>query len=93
MGTPLNLYLISQNENNDYDTYDSAVVAAPDENAARLIHPETGRHAEATPWPALTSADWSLTWASDPSKVNVKLIGQALNGTKIGAICSSYNAG
>jgi hypothetical protein len=85
MGTPLNLYLISQNENNDYDTYDSAVVAAPDENAARLIHPETGRPAEA--------ADWSWTWTSDPSKVNVKLIGQALDGTKIGAICSSYNAG
>jgi predicted Abi (CAAX) family protease len=85
MSTPLNLYLISQNENNDYDTYDSAVVAAPDENAARLIHPETGRHAEA--------ADWSWTWVSDSSKVNVELIGQALDGTKIGAICSSYNAG
>jgi hypothetical protein len=92
MGTPLNLYLISQNENNDYATYDSAVVAAPDENAARLIHPETGHHAEATDW-RLSCQYGHWTWASDPSKVNVKLIGQALNGTKIGAICSSYNAG
>ena len=85
MSTPLNLYLISQNENDGYDTYDSAVVAAPDENAARLIHPETGLTAIAD--------DWRWTWVSDSSKVNVKLIGQALNGTKIGAICSSYNAG
>jgi hypothetical protein len=85
MSTPLNLYRISQNENDDYDTYDSAVVAAPDENAARLIHPETDHPPN--------HADWYLTWASHPSKVNVELIGHALDGTKIGTICSSYNAG
>jgi hypothetical protein len=35
----MNLYLISQNVNNDYDTYDAAVVAANSEDEARLIHP------------------------------------------------------
>ena len=35
----MNIYLISQKENNDYDTYDSAVVVAPNEEVARRIHP------------------------------------------------------
>lgn len=35
----MNLYLISQDVNNDYDTYDSAVVAASNEEDARNIHP------------------------------------------------------
>lgn len=33
----MNLYLISQDVNNDYDTYDSAVVAAESEEEARGI--------------------------------------------------------
>lgn len=35
----LNLYLIKQNENYSYDTYDSAVVIATSEEEARRIHP------------------------------------------------------
>lgn len=35
----MNLYLISQTANNDWDTYDSAVVAAPDENTAKHMLP------------------------------------------------------
>ena len=35
----MNLYLISQNRNNGYDTYDSAVVAAESEEKARMIRP------------------------------------------------------
>ena len=37
----MKLWLISQTENEGYDTYDSAVVAAETENAARLIHPSS----------------------------------------------------
>lgn len=36
------LYKISQNVNNDYDTYDCAVVAAHSEDEARNIHPGYG---------------------------------------------------
>ncbi len=36
----MNLYLISQNVNGDYDTYDSAVVAAPNEHYAKHMHPD-----------------------------------------------------
>ncbi len=35
----MNLYLISQTVNSDYDTYDSAVVVAESEDQARLILP------------------------------------------------------
>ena len=37
--TEMNLYKISQDENNDYDTYDSAIVAAETEDAAKRTHP------------------------------------------------------
>lgn len=35
----MKLYLISQTENRDWDTFDSFVVAAKNENDARLIVP------------------------------------------------------
>ena len=35
----MNLYLISQDSNRDYDTYDSAVVAAVNEKDASVMHP------------------------------------------------------
>jgi len=35
----LNLYLIYQDVNNDYDTYYSAVVAATSDDDAKNIHP------------------------------------------------------
>ena len=36
----MNLYLISQTINDDYDSWDSAVVAAESAGAAREIHPD-----------------------------------------------------
>lgn len=80
----MNLYLISQHENNDYDTYDSAVVVAESAEAARLIHPsgdgwdEFNRHA----------------WATCPEHVKIKYLGKAdelLKAEEI--ICASFNAG
>lgn len=35
----MKLYLISQTVNNEYDTYDSAVVAAPSAQAAKKMEP------------------------------------------------------
>lgn len=79
----MNLYLISQNENNSYDTYDAAVVAAESEDEARQIHPSYPN-------------GWlhkSNTWATVPENVSVRLIGGATEGTKAGEILSSFNAG
>lgn len=46
----MNIYLISQNKNVGYDTYDSAVVAAETAEAARCTHP---RHDAAPDYPTL----------------------------------------
>lgn len=74
------LYKIWQNVNNDYDTYDSAVVAACGEDEARNIHPGLDTFS-------------NTTW-SDPSDVHVELIGEAIEGIEPGGVmCASFNAG
>lgn len=79
----MKLWLISQDENSGYDTYDSAVVAADSEDEARCTHPSN-----------VGIADWSHgTWASFPDRVNVKLIGEAVPNTSAGVILESFNAG
>ena len=52
----MNLYLISQTENEDYDTYDSAVVCAETETQARRIHPRYGEK-----W-GIEAKEWSNYW-------------------------------
>lgn len=76
----MNLYLIEQDENNGYDTYDAFVVAAKDDDAARNYHP--GKWGEKY-----------STWASDPKHVRVTLIGKAGKGVEVGRILGSFNAG
>ena len=79
----MKLWLISQDENDGYDTYDSAVVAAETEGLAREIHPggiEWGK-------------DCGAWWASVPDKVSVRLIGEAVGCTAGEVICASFNAG
>jgi hypothetical protein len=75
----MKLFLISQSYNDGYDTYDSAVVAARDEEAAREV--------------AVGSTGSCGTWAK-PKHVAVEDIGTAKTGTKAGTvICASFNAG
>lgn len=84
----MNLYLISQTANHEYDTYDSAVVAAETEDAAKRIHPagDGMKIPQGDVWEA-------RTWVNDPSLVTAKLIGIAVDGTKEGVIIASYNGG
>jgi len=81
----MKIYLISQNENDDYDTYDSAVVYAKDEKEVRKIHP-SGRQKE---WRDESCSNW----CDKPSQVEVKYIGEAPKQKKKGVILSSFNAG
>ena len=100
----LYLWKLSQNVNNDYDTYDSAVVVAPDSMCAAEVHParysDDGtaiyrwdrRQAmwldEALGYHAVDSS-----WC-DPEQVSVVRIGVADDNLKWGdVVCSSYNAG
>jgi hypothetical protein len=88
----MNLYLISQDTNNGYDTYDSAVVCAESEDAARHIHPAHsnnswlwGHDEGPLEWDA---SDWTT-----PGLVTVKLLGTAAPGMERGVVCASFNAG
>lgn len=85
----MKLWLISQTEHDDYDTYDSAVVAAETELEARQIHPSMSYP---TPWEKWGESSY-LDWASHPNKVTAKLIGEAAPDIPPGPICSSFNAG
>ena len=100
----MNLYLLTQTVNNNYDTFDSAVVAAETEEKARLIHPRGDReysslvhdwYREGTGgvryYDGKHSA-WAPEWAPI-DKVEVTHLGTAKPGTKKGVICASFNAG
>ena len=79
----MKLWIISQTVNNDYDTYDSAVVAAETEEEARLIIPGGGTWADARRYGG---------WAKKPSEVTVEYLGTT--DRKIsGVILASFNAG
>lgn len=80
----MKLFLISQNQNEDYDTYDSAVVAALDEETARQTDPSTGGQ-----------KDWSdrySSWCNGPQHITVRYLGEAVD-VDPGIVCASFNAG
>lgn len=81
----MKLFLLSQDENDTWDTYDSAVVAAPDEETARWMDPATGE----------PKSDWGRpydTWCSKPEYVTVRYLGEAVD-VEPGVVCASFNAG
>lgn len=79
----MKIWLIEQDENNNYDTYDSVVVVSASEDGARNMNPDGSN------WGRALSS-----WASSPDKVKVTCIGDAAEGLEEGqVICSSFNAG
>ncbi len=90
----MNLYLISQTENEDYDTYDSCVVCAANESEARQMSPGTNIHS--ANFVETINVGWDKPndrWCSSPSLVTVKFIGVAAPDVTPGFICCSFNAG
>ncbi len=88
----MNLYLISQNVNGGYDTYDSAVVAAKSVDDARTIHPteyETHVINGKIEWKGGGGENWVKY--SDINLVEVELIGTT--NMERGVILASFNAG
>lgn len=81
----LYLYLLKQDVNDGYDTYDSCIVAAEDASAAHNIHP-SGHIKEWT-------SRLGNTWASHPGEVTAQLIGTAAPNINPGVILASFNAG
>ena len=91
----LKLYLISQDVNNEYDTFDSAVVATYSEEEARLIHPKSIWRDNTV----MLDKGWIdenrfTEWAYKESDVKVKFIGYATDNIEPNTIIiSSFNAG
>jgi hypothetical protein len=80
----MKLFLISQDQNNDYDTYDSAVVAAPDEETAKQMNPANGKPVD----------EWERnTWCNGPEHVTVRYLGDAVGDVEQDVVCASFNAG
>jgi hypothetical protein len=79
----MKLWVISQDVNRGYDTYDSAVVAAETEEEARNILPSGDNWDEARRYGG---------WASKPSEVTVEYLGVTDRDIS-GVVLSSFNAG
>ena len=90
----MKLYLIEQSERMDYDTFDSAVVAAMTSKGAQRIHPEESwdSYNRDEIWEDAKTDNYG-SWASKPENVTVKLIGDATPGTAEGVILASFHAG
>lgn len=79
----MNIYLLEQNDNCGYDTYDSMVVYAESKDAARQMLPAE-----------YAKFDYGSSWAHCPENVIVTKIGTALPGIEVsGIIITSFNAG
>jgi hypothetical protein len=86
----MNLYLLERKDDGGYDTYDSCVVVAENEENARLIHPCNNDYKwYNNEW---VRDNWiDRTW-TDPVELIVKELGIA-NSDVSGVICASFNAG
>lgn len=80
----MKLYLLSQDVNKGYDTFDSCVVAANNPEDAVTIHPRGKDY--------IVGDDGDYAWCS-VEDVKCELVGTAIRGTERGVICSSFNAG
>lgn len=81
----MKLFLLTQTDNNNYDTYDSCVVCAENEDEAKNITP-CGEPFE--------PSDRFNPWARSLEGIICEYIGEASEGIKKGTvIISSFNAG
>lgn len=102
----MNLYLISQDINNNYDTYDAAVVAAESEDDARAIHPSPYvTHISCGAWMGTHGVKaldnkagkeyptGNVEWVDykEIDKITVQLIGTT--DRERGVVLASFNAG
>lgn len=80
----MKLYYLSQNDNNNYDTYDSIVVCAESEEDAMTIDPYGEPYVE---------DQEHYSWAKKATSISCKEIGEANDEQERGVIIASFNAG
>ena len=96
----MKLWLISQSENNGWDTYDSAVVAAETEEEARHTYPNnwgtSDKKWSGAKWLAHLEdgrvLDFGHSCWVTPNYVSVEFLADGYQGDA-GTICASFNAG
>jgi len=81
----MKLYKISQDTNYGYDTYDSAVVCAENEDEARKIKPY---------YPEESNYIYDTAWVGEKNihTIKVEYLGEADKKIKKGLIIASFNA-
>lgn len=77
----MKLYLISQDVNNGYDTWNAFVVCAKNEEDAKTVR-------ELDPVDEFYGG-----WVKDTNDIKVEYLGNAKPGSKRGIILESFNAG
>lgn len=80
----MKLWLLSQDVNSGYDTFDSFVVACNTAEEALNSLPSDDKYVRDHP---------DSYWTSDHSEITVKYLGEAAPGLQPGLICASFNAG
>lgn len=80
----MKLYLLTQNDNRKYNTYDSCLVCAENEEDARTITPSGDIFVENEKWGS---------WAKKASAIFCEEIGEANKKQTRGVIIASFNAG
>ncbi len=91
----MNMYLVSQEVNDGYDTYDSAVVSAESEADARIIHPSDYLWHDGAWQRQDIKGEWYKEWGAgtwaEPDAVTVRRIGRSTEPR--GVVLASFNAG
>ncbi len=93
----MKLWRIQRTDPVGYDEYDAAIVAAPSEADARLMHPGVEHSWNGEEWGYIHPREgWAMVrdtgWVA-PSVVVVTEIGEATEGTPPGVILASFNPG
>ena len=81
----MKLYLLSQDDNHAYDTYDSCVVCAESEEDAKTITPDDKVFIKPT--------SYYTNWARFEESISCKEIGVANENQVRGVVLASFNAG
>ena len=82
-GFEMNLYLISQTQNENYDTFDALIVCAENEEDARNITPDADNYFSSK----------HSNWCDSPDEVTVEYLGIASSKITKEIILGSFNAG
>jgi hypothetical protein len=80
----MKLFLLAQDSNNDYDTYDSCIVAAETKEDAITISPDE--------YNAIGGGRYT-SWAFNYDSISCEEIGVANDNVKRGVVLASFNAG